>query len=64
MNVLSRTNPSALRIEVQLLVFSLQKLVKLLKMIIRKLLETISQGVTVINGRNLLATEYMEQEGN
>lgn len=64
MNVLSRTNPSALRIEVQLLFFPLQKLEKLLKMIIRKLLETISQGVTVINGRNLLATEYMEQEGN
>lgn len=63
MNVLSRTNSSALRIEVQLF-FPLQKLEKLLKMIIRKLLETISQGVTVINGRNLLATEYMEQEGN
>lgn len=63
MNVLSRTNPSALRIEEHLF-FSLQKFEKLLKMIIRKLLETISQGVTVINGRNLLATEYMDQEGN
>lgn len=30
-------------------------------MIIRKLLETISQGVTIINSRDLLAKEYMKQ---